>query len=230
MSDRGESSFLKLPRFAAKMYDKMMHAAPIQIQITQIAEYLLKVIEKGRLLDIGTGHGRLLLEINSINPLIELYGLDISKAMISIAQKNLEGIKVDLEVGNIQKAPYESNFFDLITCTGSFYLWNLPEKGLEEIFRILKKGFSAYLFETHKDYDENELKKAIQLNLKDENFFYRKVIPRFLKKQLKMTHEIEELEQIIKATSFKRSYAVEKIVLANLPIWLCIKLTKQIFD
>jgi hypothetical protein len=60
MNDRGENSFIKLPRFAARLYDKMMQLEPMKVQRIQIAEDLLTYITEGRLLDVGTGHGRLL--------------------------------------------------------------------------------------------------------------------------------------------------------------------------
>jgi len=47
--DRGEESFIKLPKFAAKLYDKMMQLAPMKLQREQIAKELLDHIEEGRL-------------------------------------------------------------------------------------------------------------------------------------------------------------------------------------
>lgn len=228
MSDRGEGSFAHFPKIAAKMYDRLMRLKQIEIQISEIAKDLLSKIEKGRLLDVGTGHGRLLAEIFSKNSSIELYGLDISKAMLSVANNNLKEISVNLQQGNIKESPYESNFFDLVTSTGSFYLWNQPIESLEEIFRILKPNCSAILYETHKDYNLEELNRILKLNLKGEGFIVRKLSPKFLKKQLKMTYSIEEVVEIIKQTPFAKVHEIQKITLANLPIWIRIKLSKTV--
>ncbi|MFX1574387.1 MAG: class I SAM-dependent methyltransferase [Promethearchaeota archaeon] len=227
MSDRGEKSFIKLPKFAAKLYDKMMQLEPMKVQRSQIAEILLTQINEGSLLDIGTGHGRLLIEINKLNPKIELYGLDISEKMINLAKTNLKNIKTDLQQGNITNTNYNSNYFDLITCTGSFYLWNDPIEGLNEIYRILKPKRSAILFESHKEYDESSLKEEIKKNLSHEGFLTRKLVPYFLKKQIKMTYDINELKDILNKSSFEKNFSVEKITLANLPIWLKIELRKR---
>lgn len=227
LSNRGENSFKKLPNFAAKIYDSMMNLRPMRIHRTQIADILLKDNAISRLLDVGTGPGRLLKEISEKNSKIELYGLDISKAMIQLANKNLEGTNVILHHGPIQEPFYEDNFFDIVTCTGSFYLWDHPVEGLDEIYRILKPNCSVYLFESYKEYDEEGLKSGLRINLKDMSFFKRKILPYFLKKQLKMTYYSEKLREIIEQTKFSKTYTIDKITLANLPIWLCIKLLKE---
>lgn len=70
--------------------------------------------------------------------------------------RNLQGLPVDLRQGNIVPTPYESDFFDLVTCTGSVYLWDDRRAGLREIYRILVRGGSAHLFEPHADVTADE--------------------------------------------------------------------------
>ncbi|MFX0061604.1 MAG: class I SAM-dependent methyltransferase [Candidatus Hermodarchaeota archaeon] len=210
------------------MYDNLTRIKAIQKQFKEIAHFLTSQVRQGRLLDIGTGPGRLLLEIYNLNPSIELYGLDISNSMIQQAKKNLAGIDVDLRQGNIRNSDYQSNFFNIITCSGSFYLWDHPEQCLEEIHRLLKDGCSAYLFETFKGLDEKEFKIALRANLKQEGVFQRLLAPSFLKKQIRMTYETDEVIEIVKNTIFADSYNIEKITLGGLPIWLRITLIKSI--
>ena len=225
--DRGEKNFIKLPKFGAKMYDKMMRLSPMRLQRREIAEDLVKYVKSGTLLDIGTGHGRLLREIYNINPEIDLYGLDISEKMIEIARENLEDIQSTLKSGNIRSAPFEDNVFDIVTSTGSLYLWDLPITGINEIHRILKNGGLALIYESHKEYNAKEIKKIVRSNLQNEGWFNRKIVPSFLNKQLKITYDISDLKSIIENSSFQSSYTIEKITLANLPIWLRIKLKKE---
>lgn len=226
MNNRGEASFVNLPGFAARFYDKMMQARATKLQYKEIAQDLVSRIDGGRLLDIGTGPGRLLLEIHRLNPDIKLFGLDIAVAMVEQAKRNLAGIEADVRQGNIRATNYESDFFDLVTCSGSFYLWDKPEKSLEEVHRILKKGRSAYLFESHKDFDGVELREAMKANLKNENFFLRLLMPYFLMKQLRMTYQEDEIKGIVEHTSFAESYTIKRMTIAGLPIWLRIKLEK----
>ncbi|MFW9848340.1 MAG: class I SAM-dependent methyltransferase [Candidatus Thorarchaeota archaeon] len=227
MSNRGEKDFIGMPDAGAVMYDRMMKSKSTTLQINEIADFLASRSNVTRLLDVGTGHGRLLLAINERNPFLELYGLDISKAMIKLAEKNLEGIPVSLHLSPIQDSPFEDDFFDLVTCTGSFYLWNEPQKGLNEIYRILKPGSTTYLFETRSDYDEKALRDGLKVNLKGESIFKRLIMPRFLKKQLSMTYSHDEITEIISHSLFAENFEIVDISLANLPIWVRIELFKQ---
>jgi ubiquinone/menaquinone biosynthesis C-methylase UbiE len=226
MSSRGEKQFINFPRFAAQLYDYMISGISTRAQTYEIAKYLTSKIEKGKLLDIGTGPGKLLVEINNLNPHIKLYGLDISESMLKIAEKNLSNIPIDLRLGNIRKTEYEDDFFDIITSTGSFYLWDYPIESIEEIHRLLKVNGLAYLFETYKEYNEQDFKRQLKSNLKKENFLRRYLSPYFLNRQLKMTYSISEIENILEKTSFKNSYEINIIKLGGLPIWLRISLNK----
>ncbi len=227
MSSKGEGSWINLPRFGASLYDSLTRTKPIQVQFKEVGQYLASKIRHGRLLDVGTGPGRLLFEIYRLNPEIELFGLDISDSMVQLAKKNLSGIRADLRQGNIRNSNFESNFFDVVTCTGSFYLWDHPEECLEEIYRILKENQSAYLFESYSDFDNSEFRRTLKANLQKENLFRRLITPFFLRKQLKMTYRADEVAEIVRHTSFADTHTIDKITLSGLPIFLRIALTKK---
>ena len=226
MRTRGERHFVGLPRFGARLYDHFLYVEPIQTRIVEIAHDLVSRAENGKWLDAGTGPGRLLIEINRLNPDIELFGLDISASMIEVARKNLQGIRADLRVSTMRHTDYESEFFTLVTSVGSFYLWDYPEESLEEIFRILEKGKSAYLFEVYKDIDKTEYRNALKENLRQLNWARRLVGPFALRKSLKMGYRTEDFVGIIEKTNFARSYTIEKIKLSGMPMWVRITLKK----
>ncbi len=226
MKSRGQESFVNLPRVAARLYNSLTQTSAIERQHREIARDLVSGIEHGRLLDVGTGPGKLLLEVHHLNPGFELYGLDISEAMVQLARKNLTGINVNIQCGDIRSTDYANDFFDRITCTGSFYLWDHPEECLEELFRILKKGRSAFLYETYQDFDGKQVRPALQQNLRGENLVRRLLTPIFLMKQLRMTYRTDEIADIIKHTRFAASHTITQISLGGMPAWLRIQLTK----
>ena len=137
------------------------------------------------------------------------------------------GMSVNLLQGNIQVTDYKNCFFDLIACSGNFYLWDMPEVGLEEIYRILKKDQSAYLYEINKDIDKDEVEYWIKSNLRDENLLIRIVAPLFITKQLEIAYRLDEIIEIVESTSFRESYEIEKLSLRGLMGWTRIKLTKH---
>ena len=223
---RGEAFYQKIPKIGAIFYEKLMDSEMIRIQIEEIAKEILSKAKNGKILDVGIGPGRLLQRIHKLNPKLKLYGLDLSKSMYNRAKKNLEGLEIELVHGNITKTEFDSNYFDLVTCTGSFYLWDRPIKSLNEIHRILKNNNSALLFETYTDYNEVMFKKSLQENLKKIKPHKRPVAKRLLNKQLKITYTLNEVEEILSKSTFSENYSIEKTVLSNLPIWLKISLIK----
>jgi len=95
-----------------------------------------------RVLEIGCGVGNNLIPIAKLG--YAAFGIDISDhAIIEASQRALDhSVTVNLQSGNVDKLPYESNFFSyvidrsVLTCTS-------PEtitKAIAEILRVLKPG------------------------------------------------------------------------------------------
>lgn len=228
MKARGEQQYINLPLLGARLYNNLTSIKGVNKGFEEIAVFLNNQLDKGNILDIGTGPGRLLSEIRKKNQSFSLYGLDISKSMIKVAKQNLQNVNdVELRVGNIVETTYQSNFFDSIMSIGSFYNWEKPIEGLNEIYRILKTGQTAFIFETTKDYDKKLLKARLKLNLKGYNYLRKLLSKCFLGKQLKMTYTDKEFDEILKQTKFKYSYKIERIELGNLPIYVRLDLLKE---
>lgn len=223
---RGEDRFVRLPRFGAWLYDWFVDAEPIRARVVDVARLLVADIREGRLLDIGMGPGKLLAEIHCQQPSIQLFGIDISPAMVHRARENLKGIPADLREGSIRRTDFESNFFDVVTCFGSLYLWDYPEESLQEVFRILKQGRIAYLFETRRDYDETSYRKALQNNLRQLDLIRRTLGPFALRTALVKGYQTEEFANILARTSFRESFVIENVELGGLPIWVRISARK----
>ena len=222
-----EGHFLRMPRFAACLYDWFMSMKPTQVQTRDVASALASRINQGRLLDIGTGPGRLLLELHRLNPHIELFGLDISPAMIDVARRNLSAIPVNLRQGRAEQTGFRADFFDLVTCTGSLYLWDYPEEGLEEIFRILKPDCSACMFEVYQDVDKAAFRTAVRNHLRELDVVRRLIGPFALRKALSLAAHADEYVAMIKNTAFAENFTIDKIELGEVPMWLRLTLTKR---
>ena len=225
METRGEKNFIKMPLFAARKYDRLTDIKGVNNSFAKMAGYIAVRFTEGRLLDVGTGPGRLLVELKEQIPGMELHGLDISTSMLKIAAKGLGGQAV-LKEGNITQTGYPDDYFDCIICSGSFYNWDAPVDGLNEIYRILKPGQKAYLFETTRDYDPDLLNINMQNNLAGYGQLRRIMTIMFLKKQLKMTYSTAEYNQLVLQSKFRDSYSIVRDVLGSLPIYVRIELTK----
>lgn len=226
MKSRGENSFIWLPSLGAWLYDRMMSGPSTSAQYADISRDLVAFGLGRRLLDVGTGPGRLLAEIRKLDPNVELYGLDISHAMVKLATRNLNGQTVSLQIGSIRRTGFEASFFNVVTCSGSFYLWDEPVACIEEIHRILAPGGSAFLYESIRDYNQQAFRTALQNNLQREGLLRRLIAPHFLRKQLSMTYSTDEIQSIVAQTSFAAHASITPISLGGLPIWLKIVLQR----
>ena len=225
METRGQEKYINMSSFAARLYDKLSESNGMKKGFAKIARLVAVKMTEGRLLDVGSGPGRLLREIKEYAPQLELHGLDISKAMLKIAWKRLS-TDVLLKQGNIIKTDYPSDYFDCIVSSGSFYNWDDPVEALNEIYRILKPGQTAYIYETTKEYDPEILNVNLQENLVNAGLLRWFLSPLFLKKQLKMTYTVSEFRKIVMQSDFKNSYTLERDVLGGLPIYVRIELLK----
>lgn len=216
-----------MPPFIARLYDNLTSVRGINKSFEEIAEFIGNILTHGKLLDIGTGPGRLLDVIHRRIPQMNLFGIDISKSMIDLARQNLANVPdVNLRTGNIGQTDYPVDFFDFIVSTGSFYNWDDPVKSLDEVFRILKPGRNAYIFDTYKEFDRKLLNVRLKENLDGYNLIRKTLSKFFLRKQLGMTYSIKEIDQILKQTRFKDSYNIQIIELGNLPIHVRLELRK----
>jgi len=87
---------------------------------------------KGRLLDIGTGSGKMIQILSTENG-IDCVGVDTNSDMLAEAEKKLSNIKAELiKISPNEKLPFDNNSFDYVTICS--LLFHLKE---EEIDRLL---------------------------------------------------------------------------------------------
>jgi ubiquinone/menaquinone biosynthesis C-methylase UbiE len=108
--------------------------------------------EGATIVDLGTGPGLLAAELHKLWPQARIIGVDPSSEMLKIARSNAgEAGMPDFEarLGTAEEIPLASGSADLVVSQSSFHEWEDPQKGLGEVFRILKPGGSLIL----EDYD-----------------------------------------------------------------------------
>jgi ubiquinone/menaquinone biosynthesis C-methylase UbiE len=226
MPGRGERTFARLPGFGASLYGMLARTRALQRQYQEITQDLIKRLETGRVLDIGTGPGFLLAEIHRHAPHLELHGLDISAAMLKKARQNLDGSPMELKQGSAAELPYPDNYFDLVTATGSLYLWERPFQALSEIRRVLRPGRQAILYETHRHMYLREFRQQIVKNLAGETALRRWLAQSLLRRQIQSAYNLNELISLLERSVFAESYEIQHTTLVDLPIWVRLVLDK----
>ncbi len=129
-----------------------------------VAQDIVNYCVKGRLLDIGTGPGWLLLKLHHASPKLCITGLDASAAMVAEARRNIAtaGLTdaVDVQDGNASQIPFPDEAFDIVVSTGSIHHWKEPVTGLNEVHRVLKGGGHALIYDILSDTPETILKET----------------------------------------------------------------------
>lgn len=114
-------------------------------------------LERGAtIVDLGSGPGGLSIELGKLLPQVNVIGVDPSDEMLKIASENAHEAGMsnyETRLGRAEEIPMESDSVDLVVTQSSFHEWEDVQKGLSEVFRVLKSGGSLIL----KDYDRTWL-------------------------------------------------------------------------
>jgi ubiquinone/menaquinone biosynthesis C-methylase UbiE len=104
-----------------------------------------------RVLDVGTGPGRIPLAIARALPALRVEGLDQSPEMIAQARRNATDAGLDgalrFTVGDVADLPYPDASFDLIVSTLSQHHWADAAAGLRELRRVLRPGGQVWIYD-----------------------------------------------------------------------------------
>lgn len=133
-------------------YDRLNHLLSMGIDRIwrRKAIKLLSAHQPKSILDIATGTADFAIEAGSI-PEATIIGVDISEGMLDQGRKKILklGLKdrITLKHGDSENLPFENNSFDsAIVAFGVRNFENL-DKGLNEIFRVLKPGGKFIILE-----------------------------------------------------------------------------------
>jgi SAM-dependent methyltransferase len=112
----------------------------------------LPVLEKMRLaatdnvLDVGCGAGWLSRRLAKLVPEGRVVGMDISDQMIRHARRASTDFGNLLFVtGEVKEIPWQPHFFAHAISVESSYYWPNPAAGIQDIFRVLHEGGSAWI-------------------------------------------------------------------------------------
>ena len=135
---------------SARLYD--LTTGPLfESLFARIGEETAVAFPRGELLEIGCGPGRLAARLARRAPELRLTGVDISPDMVERASQRAAraGLseRVRFEVGDAAALRFADGQFDAVLATFTLHHWPKPAAGLAEVYRVLKPGGEAWIYE-----------------------------------------------------------------------------------
>ena len=109
-----------------------------------------------RILDIGCGTGTFLAKCLDTSCNMELIGLDMAYNMVQRAECkadriNCNGSAITFMVGDAEQLPFDSGYFDMVTCSNSFHHYPNQLQAVREMRRVLKDNGELLIVDGHRD-------------------------------------------------------------------------------
>jgi len=185
----------------AEEYDRLLTPCRMCQFLALVQELNLRGDEK--VLEIGSGPGRLSIEIGKLLPNGEVVGIDISENMLKLASAKAEELKVGnvkFVVGDALNLKFPDESFDVVV-TSQLLHW-IPDahKFLFEIHRVLKTGGKIGLISpTPEVY--SELRQAYQNLMKRYEEYYEGTKTREMVGI--RIYSIRETQELLRKAEFK---------------------------
>lgn len=191
-----------IPGLGALVYNAMSRKDIFQHHYQLVADDVARYCTRGRMLDVGTGPGWLLLVLKRRLPKIQPEGLDISAAMVNQAQHNMQqagyGGKINLRIGSVYSLPYPDSTFGCVVSTGSMHHWKKMDEAFREIYRVLKRDGYALIY----DLVQNIPRDVLNSFRKDFGGYRSYLL--WLHSFEEPFYDVDEVASIPAATPFKR--------------------------
>lgn len=158
----------------APKYDALNHLLSMNIdkRWRRIALKSIAEPQQKRLLDVACGTGDFSIAAARAG-VGRITGIDISRNMIAVGRRKVERLglseQIDLREGDSENMAFREASFDVVTVAFGVRNFENLEKGLNEIFRVLKPGGEAVILE----FSMPEQAPVRQLY----TFYFRRVLP-----------------------------------------------------
>ena len=126
-----------------------------------------------KILDVATGTGDVALVLASKSEDVVIHGVDISKNMLEVARKKMENQSLENQIvfqqGDAEQMQQEDHSYDIVTASFGVRNFENLEKGLSEMYRVMRPGGHVYILE----FSKPRLFPFKQLY----NFYFQNILP-----------------------------------------------------
>jgi len=138
-------------------YDLLNHLLSVNIDKLwrQRVVQMLKQQQPQTILDIATGTADFAIAATKLKH-TKITGIDISQGMLDVAQRKIDKMGLNKQVqllkADAENLPFDENSFDAAIVGFGVRNFESLEKGLKEIFRVIKPGGVFYVLEFSKPH------------------------------------------------------------------------------
>jgi len=216
----------------AHRYDFLNHLLSVGIDklwrrkaIKHIATYNPKIM-----MDMATGTGDFAIDAADRMPLEKLVALDLSEEMLAIGKQKIKKEKhqvIEFVKGDSENLAYENDTFDAMTAGFGVRNFENLEKGLAEMYRVLKPGAPLVILEISQP--DNKFLKAFF------SIYFKGILPlvgrlfskdhrayTYLPESVEVFPKGEAFENILKKVGFKNAKH-QALTLGICAMYLCEK-------
>lgn len=123
-------------RYFSLIYDyvnPLFYSREMRRKVVEMAE----LSKESLVVEVGSGTGYTTEEIVKAVPPENVFCVDLTPEQINKARKKL---RVNFVIGDAENLPFKDKSFDAAISAGSIEYWPNPQRGIEEMARVTKKG------------------------------------------------------------------------------------------
>lgn len=192
----------RIPAPMASLYEKCSRMV-IESYYRQLSEEIVSNLEKGIILDLGTGPGYLPIEIVKRSPSIKVHGINLSDRLIRMARTKAS------KAGVADRLRFADGSYDMVISTGMLHHLKDPLEMLRECYRVLKPGGEAWIYDPARVSGHIDLKELKASLILFERLMYM-FFPLFTLINPSQTYKREQIVDMISDTPFSEYRIKEK--------------------
>jgi SAM-dependent methyltransferase len=142
-----------LHRYSAPSVDVYDTFAAVVLNgfFSRVAHDLAELSPGAAVLEVGSGPGRLAVKLAELAPDVRVTGVDITPEMVeranALAARTDVADRMEFRIGDVDSLPFADASFDVVVSTFSLHHWQNPAGGLADIYRVLRPGGVARIYD-----------------------------------------------------------------------------------